>query len=80
MIREQRWSVSPACPHRIEIQGFLEQMNKIDIIIERSPANQAEIDRKFIRLLLDQWDGTGSFANYLRITLPVMWAGYVKLN
>lgn len=55
-------------------------MNRIDIIIEKRPANQVEIEKKFIRLLLEQWDGQGSFIEYLMITLPVMWKGYVKLN
>lgn len=55
-------------------------MNKIDIILERRPANQVEIDRKFIRLLLENWNGEGNFIEYLMITLPVMWAGYVRLN
>ena len=50
------------------------------VILERRPANQVEIDKKFIRLLLEQWDGRGSFIEYLMITLPVMWAGYVRLN
>ena len=53
-------------------------MNKI--VRERRPANQVEIEKKFIHFLLEQWDGTGSFIGYLMITLPVMWAGYVKLN
>jgi len=53
-------------------------MNKI--IIQRRPANQFEMDKKFIRLLLEKWDGDGSFIEYLHITLPIMWAGYVKLN
>jgi len=48
--------------------------------VERRPANQIEIDKKFISRLLEQWDGQGSFVKYLSITLPVMWAGYVKLN
>ena len=55
-------------------------MNKIDIILERRPANQIEMERKFIRLLLEQWDGERSFIEYLSITLPVLWAGYCKLN
>ena len=50
------------------------------VIIEIRPANQVEIEKRFIRLLLEQWDGKGSFIEYLMITLPVMWAGYVKLN
>ena len=50
------------------------------VILERRPANQIEIDKKFIHMLLEQWDGKGSFIEYLMITLPVMWAGYVKLN
>lgn len=53
-------------------------MNKI--VIEKRPANQVEIEKKFIRLLLEDWDGEGSFIEYLMITLPVVWAGYVKLN
>ena len=55
-------------------------MKRIDIILEREPANQVEIEKKFIRLLLEQWDGKRSFIEYLMITLPVMWAGYAKLN
>lgn len=54
-------------------------MNSV-IVFQRSPANQAEIDRKFVRMLLEKWDGQGCLAEYLRITLPVMWEGYVKLN
>ncbi len=50
------------------------------IIMERRPANQVAIEKRFIHLLLEQWDGKGSFIEYLSITLPVMWAGYVKLN
>jgi len=55
-------------------------MNRLDIILESRPANQVEIEKKFIRLLLENWDGTGSFVEYLMITLPVMWDRYVKLN
>lgn len=54
-------------------------MTKV-ITIENRPANQVEIEKKFIRLLLEQWDGNGSFVEYLMITLPVMWAGYARLN
>ena len=50
------------------------------IIMEYRPANQVEMEKKFIRLLLEQWDGRGCFIDYLMITLPVMWEGYVKLN
>ena len=50
------------------------------IYTEVRPANQVEMEKKFIRLLLEQWDGQGSFIEYLMITLPVIWAGYVKLN
>lgn len=53
-------------------------MNKI--IFQRSPPSQAGIEKKFILALLEKWDGNGSFIEYLSITLPVMWAGYVKLN
>ena len=55
-------------------------MNKIGIVLEYRPANQVEIEKRFIYLLLEQWDGRGSFIEYLSITLPVMWDGYVKLN
>lgn len=54
-------------------------MTKV-IILERRPANQVEVEKKFIRLLLEQWDGRGSFVEYLSITLPIIWAGYVRLN
>jgi len=54
--------------------------NMTNIILESRPGNQVEMDKKFIRLLLEQWDGKGSFIEYLSITLPIMWAGYVKLN
>jgi len=54
-------------------------MTKI-ILIEKRPANQVDMEKKFIRMLLEQWDGEGSFIKYLMITLPVMWAGYVRLN
>ena len=50
------------------------------IILQNRPANQVEMEKKFIRLLLEQWDGKEDFVNYLKITLPVMWKGYVKLN
>ena len=50
------------------------------VIIERRPTNQIELEKRFIRLLLEQWDGRGSFIEYLMITLPIMWAGYVGLN
>ena len=50
------------------------------IILQNRPANQLEIEKKFIRLLLEQWDGQGCFIEYLTITLPVMWEGYVRLN
>ena len=50
------------------------------IILQNRPANQVEMEKKFIRLLLEQWDGQGSFIEYLKITLPVMWKGYVRLN
>lgn len=52
----------------------------INIVLEYRPVNQMEIEKEFILLLLDKWDGQGSFVEYLSITLPVMWAGYVKLN
>ena len=50
------------------------------IILQNRPANQLEMEKKFIRLLLEQGDGQGGFIEYLMITLPVMWKGYVKLN
>ena len=50
------------------------------IILQNRPDNQVEMEKKFIRLLLEQWDGQGSFIDYLKITLPVMWKGYVRLN
>ena len=50
------------------------------IIMEYRPANQVEMEKKFILLLLEQWDGQGDFVEYLMITLPVVWKGYVKLN
>lgn len=55
-------------------------MDKIVYILERQPVNQTEMEKKFIRLLLEQWDGQGSFIEYLSITSPVMWEGYAKLN
>ena len=51
-----------------------------EIILETRPANQTEMDKKFIRMLLEQWDGHGSFIGYLSITLPIVWVGYVRLN
>lgn len=52
----------------------------VKIVLEYKPVNQMELEKKFIRLLLEKWDRVGSFVEYLRITLPIMWAGYVKLN
>ena len=50
------------------------------IILQNRPANQVGMEKKFIRRLLEQWDGQGSFMEYLKINLPVVWKGYVKLN
>ena len=50
------------------------------IILQYRPANQVEVEKKLIARLLEEWDGKEDFVNYLKVTLPVLWKLYARIN